>query len=130
MIRVLDDILRRRLQVEVNGLTDVLERFLARATLRPAALQRRTACGKVAVFATFNHDLECHARRVVAIPILGKFAMLRILAGLRCHLRYLEFQSGELKICSAWRGKPSKPHKTAIPHVSIKILMIFTASSE
>ena len=60
VIRVLDEILRRRLQVEVNGLADIVQGFVPRATLRPATLQRGAARGKVAVFTTFDHDLECY----------------------------------------------------------------------
>src|SRR5215210_9353304 len=57
---------RIRLQVELDGFPDVLESFLARASLGPAALERGAMGDDEAVFARFEDHFQFHGSTILA----------------------------------------------------------------
>jgi hypothetical protein len=57
---VLRGLVGRRLQVELNRLSNILDGLFSALTLRPAALQRRTMGDKIAILTLLHHNLQSH----------------------------------------------------------------------
>jgi hypothetical protein len=60
-------ILRFRLQIKIDGFSDILDSLIFSLTLRPAAFQSRNMSHEISIFPGLNYDFDVHISLEISI---------------------------------------------------------------